>query len=85
MAFSFRFFLNNQISPLSLVGTWSPNNLPHGFKSGNLSKIIFKMARNGIDKNIPATPHNAPPSNTTTTEKKALIFTLDDTRNGIRK
>ena len=38
----------------------------------------------GIDKNIPAKPHTAAPSNTITNDTNALIFTLDDTMRGTR-
>ncbi len=38
-----------------------------------------------MDKNMPAIPHKAPPSKTTTIEKKAFIFTLEETRKGTKK
>ena len=41
-----------QISPLCLVGTSSPKSFPHGFISGSRSKIIFNIAKKGMDKNM---------------------------------
>jgi len=41
-----------------------------------LSKMTFTMAVSGMDKNIPATPHIAPPIKTTTIDTSAFIFTL---------
>src|SRR6478609_389283 len=68
-----------------IVGISLPNNLPQGFNSSIRSKIIFKTPVNGTAKNIPATPHSAPPSNTTIIESSALICTRDDTTMGIKK
>lgn len=62
-----------------LVGISVPNNLPHGFSSGTRSKIIFNTPVKGMDKNIPDTPHNAPPIKIIMMDTSALIFTLDET------
>ncbi len=63
-AAAFLVFLLFHISPIWRVGTVSPNNFPHAFNSGILSNIIFKMAINGMERNIPATPQSAEPSKT---------------------
>ena len=63
----------------------SPNKNPRGFKGSIWSKISLAMASSGIERNIPGTPHNAFPENTTIMEKRALIFTLEATIFGTMK
>ena len=60
----------------------SPKTLPQGCKPSTRSKIIFKIARKGILKNIPEIPHNSSPSKSPIKVKRALILTLEPTTNG---
>ena len=62
-----------------------PNKNPQGFKISILSKITFKMAVKGIERNIPGTPQIAPPTITTIIEIKAFISTLEATTFGTIK
>src|SRR4051812_21587018 len=68
-----------QTSPIWWVGTVSPSSFPQGFKPFMWSKMIFITAINGIDRNMPDSPHSAFPSNTITMDTSALICTLDET------
>ena len=60
-------------------GMVSPSKNPHGFKGSIWSKMSFMMARSGMERNIPDTPHSALPTNTTIMENSAFIFTLEAT------
>ena len=61
------------------VGTMLPSKNPHGFRGSILSKMTFTIAVNGMERNMPGTPHNAAPTNTTMMDIKAFIFTLEAT------
>ena len=61
----------------------SPNKKPHGFKSSMWSQITFKIAVNGMDKNMPGSPHKALPNKITMMEMRAFIFTFEATTFGI--
>src|SRR5215218_2146992 len=78
------FFFLRRENVWELVGTSSPSNSPQGCRPSTRSKMIFKMPTKGIDRNMPATPHKAPPSKTATMEMRALIFTLEETIRGTR-
>ncbi len=67
---------------LSTVGMESPNKKPQGFSESIWSQISFTMASNGMERNIPDIPHNAFPTITTITEKRALILTFEATTIG---
>ena len=60
-------------------GIVSPNKYPQGFKGSILSKMSFNMARSGMERNIPGTPHKALPAITAMIEKSAFIFTFEAT------
>ena len=65
--------------PINCAGVSSPSSRPQGFISGIRSKMIFSTPINGIDRNIPDSPHTAAPSKTATIEISALIRTFADT------
>src|SRR4029078_213969 len=77
--------LRPHICPLCLVGISSPSNFPQGLNPSTRSKMILRMATKGMDKNIPETPHIAPPNKTRMIENSALICTLEETIFGTRK
>lgn len=58
-------------------GVVSPNKKPQDVKESMLSKISLITAVKGIDKNMPGTPHKAPPAMTTIRQISALSFTFD--------
>ena len=55
-------------------GMVSPNKNPQAFKDSMWSKRSFKMAKRGMERNIPGIPHIAFPTKTTMIEKSALIL-----------
>ena len=60
-------------------GIVSPNKNPHGFNGSIWSQISLIIASNGMERNIPGTPHKAFPARTIITENNALIFTFEAT------
>ena len=64
---------------IAITGMVSPSKKPKGFRGSMWSHITLIMAMSGMDKNMPGTPHNAPPASTTTMETNALILTFDAT------
>ena len=79
------FFFFSLTLKIVTTGILSPIKNPSGFRESMRSKITLQIALKGSDKNIPATPHIAPPNKTTTIEAKALILTLDATTFGTIK
>ncbi len=75
-------FLLLEVELLLVSSVSSPSSIPQGFSGSMRSKNTFTMAVSGMDKNMPATPHNAPPINTTMIEISPFIFTFEATIEG---
>ncbi len=87
ITFGFAFFIGflNFNTPLPISGWLSPSKNPYGASGSILSNITLMMAVSGMARNMPDTPHNAPPISTTMMETSALIFTLLATILGTKK
>ena len=78
VSFLLAFFLL-KLNVILVVGTILPSKNPQGLRGSILSKITFTIAVNGMERNMPGTPHNAAPTKTTMIDIKAFIFTLEAT------
>ena len=70
----------SKVSSLDFLGfSSSPNKMPQGFRLSTRSKIIFKTAITGMERNMPEIPQSISPRTTPNTVMRGLILTLDPT------